>query len=281
MFNKLVESKNNKEQNKKLRKFLLATSTITVSGVVFMLIFSLFTQSLAMGGENINLTSLLTPTAIPEDKPTPPEPIKKVVKKVTTKKAIKNQTITRKVNMLRLDESPQKAPNKISTTPNINKARPNTNFKVSGIDKDPPQIASYKTNAQTNNEEIKGSFGDEKPTPKIEDKKPEIKKTIPKPPPPPKVKKKVIVTGGVVNGKAKRLVKPVYSPAARAAQIRGQVTVQVLIGENGNVLSAKAIKGHSLLKRNAVSAARKSTFTPTYLSNEKVKVRGIIVYNFN
>lgn len=283
MLDKLVESKDNKEENKKLRKFLLATSTITISGVIFALIFSLFTQSLAMGGENINLSSLITPAAIPEDNPAPPEPVKKDIKKKTTNKVVKNQIITRKQNMLRLDESPKEVPNKVSTTQNTSKARPNTNFKIARVDSEPPQVSSVSTNARTKNAEITGSFGDGKPTPKVENEKPKIKKTIPKPPPPPKVKKKkkVIVSKGVVNGKASRLVKPTYSAAAKAAQIRGRVTVEVLINENGKVVSAKAVKGHPLLRSNAVSAAKRSMFTPTYLSDEKVKVRGLIIYNFN
>ncbi len=60
----------------------------------------------------------------------------------------------------------------------------------------------------------------------------------------------------------------------------GAVQVQVLIDENGNVISAHAVSGHPLLQAAAVSAARSSKFTPTKLSGQPVKVNGVIIYNF-
>ena len=58
------------------------------------------------------------------------------------------------------------------------------------------------------------------------------------------------------------------------------VQVQVLIDENGNVVSAHAVSGHPLLQAAAVAAARASKFTPTKLSGQPVKVNGVIIYNF-
>ncbi len=77
------------------------------------------------------------------------------------------------------------------------------------------------------------------------------------------------------------MVKPVYSAAARAVRAQGKVEVQVTIDEEGRVVSANAVSGNSLLIPAAISAARATKFTPTYLSKQKVKVTGIIVYNFN
>ena len=88
------------------------------------------------------------------------------------------------------------------------------------------------------------------------------------------------VAGGVMNGKAVRLVQPTYPAIARSAHASGTVTVQVLIDEEGNVTSAHAVSGHPLLQQSAVSAARASKFTPTKLNGQPVKVRGVIVYNF-
>ena len=62
--------------------------------------------------------------------------------------------------------------------------------------------------------------------------------------------------------------------------ISGTVVVQVLIDENGNVVSASAASGHPLLKAAAVSAARRAKFSPTKLSGQPVKVSGVIRYNF-
>jgi protein TonB len=88
------------------------------------------------------------------------------------------------------------------------------------------------------------------------------------------------ISGGVLNGKAISLPKPAYPPIARAAHAAGTVTVQVLIDENGTVVSAKAISGHPLLQAVAVAAARQARFSPTKLSGQPVKVSGMIQYNF-
>jgi TonB family protein len=89
-----------------------------------------------------------------------------------------------------------------------------------------------------------------------------------------------LISGGVLNGKAMSLPKPPYPPAARAVRASGAVTVQVLIDEQGNVVSANAVSGHPLLRAAAVQAARAATFSPTYLEGRPVKVSGVITYNF-
>jgi TonB family protein len=88
------------------------------------------------------------------------------------------------------------------------------------------------------------------------------------------------ISGGVLNGKAINLVKPSYPPAAKAVKATGAVNVQVELDENGNVVSAKAVNGHPLLRPAAESAARASKFAPTMLSGQKVQVTGILVFNF-
>jgi len=96
-------------------------------------------------------------------------------------------------------------------------------------------------------------------------------------PPPTSVRQ---VSGGVLNGKAETLAKPAYPSAARAVGAEGAVSVQVLIDEEGTVVSADAVSGHPLLKEAARSAAFQSKFRPTKLSGQAVKVSGVIVYNF-
>ncbi len=88
------------------------------------------------------------------------------------------------------------------------------------------------------------------------------------------------ISGGVLNGKAISLPKPAYPPIARAAHASGTVVVQVLIDENGSVVSAHAVSGHPLLQAAAVGAAKQARFSPTKLSGQPVKVTGVIQYNF-
>jgi protein TonB len=102
----------------------------------------------------------------------------------------------------------------------------------------------------------------------------------PPPAPTPKPTPHAPISGGVLNGKAVHLVTPPYPAIARSAHASGAVQVQVLIDENGNVISAHAVSGHPLLQAAAVAAARASRFTPTKLSGQPVKVNGVIIYNF-
>jgi TonB family protein len=88
------------------------------------------------------------------------------------------------------------------------------------------------------------------------------------------------INAGVVNSKAVTLPKPEYPQAAQSVRASGEVKVQVVIDEQGNVTSAEAISGHPLLRQAAEKAARQSKFTPTYLTGQAVKVTGAIVYNF-
>lgn len=120
-----------------------------------------------------------------------------------------------------------------------------------------------------------------KTTPSVKDTPPRIQVNDAPPAPPPKpTPPRAPISGGVLNGKAVRLVQPPYPAIARSAHASGQVRVQVVIDENGNVISATAVSGHPLLQGAAVSAARSSKFTPTMLSGQPVKVSGVIVYNF-
>lgn len=88
------------------------------------------------------------------------------------------------------------------------------------------------------------------------------------------------ISGGVLNGKAISKPQPAYPPIAKARKLSGTVTVRVLIDEEGAVVSAKAVRGHRLLRKAAVDAARQATFAPTTLSGERVKVSGLLTYDF-
>jgi len=88
------------------------------------------------------------------------------------------------------------------------------------------------------------------------------------------------ISGGVLNGNATSLPPPGYPAIAKTAHASGTVTVQVLVDEEGKVVTAHAVSGHPLLQAAAVAAARQARFTPTKLSGQPVKVTGVIVYNF-
>jgi TonB family protein len=76
------------------------------------------------------------------------------------------------------------------------------------------------------------------------------------------------------------LPKPAYPQIVKAAHAGGTVIVQVVVDEDGKVISAHAVSGHPLLQPAAVAAAHGARFPPYKLSGVPVKVTGIINYNF-
>ncbi len=88
------------------------------------------------------------------------------------------------------------------------------------------------------------------------------------------------VSGGVLNGMALSLPAPAYPDTAKRMRIAGTVTVEVMIDENGRVISAEASGGPVTLREAAVQAARRARFSPTTLSGQPVKVSGVINYKF-
>ena len=87
--------------------------------------------------------------------------------------------------------------------------------------------------------------------------------------------------GGSLNSRAISLPNPDYPEVAKAARASGEVRVQVIVDEQGNVIAAKAIAGHPLLQAAAVSAARQAKFEPPRSEAGPVKVSGILVYRFD
>jgi protein TonB len=101
---------------------------------------------------------------------------------------------------------------------------------------------------------------------------------IPPPPDPPKPPK--VVSKGVITSQALSLPKPMYPEVAKRMRIQGTVSVQVLIDEQGRVISAKAVSGSPFLLIEAQKAAMQARFSPTRLGDQPVKVSGVITYNF-
>lgn len=84
----------------------------------------------------------------------------------------------------------------------------------------------------------------------------------------------------VLISHAVSLPQPAYPPIAKQIRIQGAVTVQILVDEQGKVVSAQVMSGHPTLIGAAREAALRARFTPTMLSGQAVKVQGVITYNF-
>ena len=85
-----------------------------------------------------------------------------------------------------------------------------------------------------------------------------------------------IVSSGYVNGSAVELPQP-----DNPQNLKGEVHIKVLIGENGEVISAEVLKGTKELFDAAVKAAKIAKFQPFTLSGKPTKRSGVIVYKFS
>lgn len=263
MLDQLVESRSNAAENNRRSGFLATVfvimSVILISGVIY----SLFAKNFDMGGGDLELSDLVAP--IPVEEAPPPKP------EVEEKKTVNADTRTEIIqNMMESPKVPEKISNEVQKIP----PRDPNRYTVQGdtntnADNPPPPGRNMPP---VDNSSSSSSDPAQAP--------PDT--GAPPPPPPPKASPPIPkqISGGVLNGKATSLPKPAYPPAARAVRASGAVSVQVLIDENGNVVSASAVSGNPLLRAAAVSAARGAKFSPTKLSGQPVKVSGVITYNF-
>lgn len=83
-----------------------------------------------------------------------------------------------------------------------------------------------------------------------------------------------------LRGAAIELPQPDYPQAAVSTQAEGNVEVQILINEKGEVLNARAVSGDPLLGAAAEAAARRARFMGARLSTEPARIYGVINYTF-
>ncbi|HLG17686.1 MAG TPA: energy transducer TonB [Blastocatellia bacterium] len=111
------------------------------------------------------------------------------------------------------------------------------------------------------------------------------------PPPPPQVVRTqpaqsqmpqgpVRIPSKVLQGRALTRVAPPYPRPAQQIHVQGSVAVEIIVGVDGRVESARAISGHPLLIRAAVEAARGWRFQPTLLNGVPVQATGVITFIF-
>jgi TonB family protein len=93
--------------------------------------------------------------------------------------------------------------------------------------------------------------------------------------------KPVIMPGDTLETRLVTKPEPTYPPVAKAARAEGKVTVQVLVDEEGKVISASATSGHPLLRASAIAAARQARFDKTLVAGKPVRISGTLTYEFS
>lgn len=107
-----------------------------------------------------------------------------------------------------------------------------------------------------------------------------VDETPPTPPPVVKPPTTTRLASSILISKAVSLPQPLYPALAKQIKAQGPVNVQILVDEQGKVISAHAVSGNPTLLVAAREAAMRARFTPTILSGVPVKVQGLITYNF-
>lgn len=105
--------------------------------------------------------------------------------------------------------------------------------------------------------------------------------TAGKPVAPPAAKPAPIRVGGRVRPpKAILQVPPVYPTLAKQAHIQGQVQIDAVLDEQGNVIEMKVVSGPPLLYMAALEALKKWRYEPTYLNDQPIAVQMIVTVTF-
>jgi TonB family protein len=92
--------------------------------------------------------------------------------------------------------------------------------------------------------------------------------------------KTVRKSGDVLQNTAVIRHMPLYPKAARASNVKGAVTIEVTIDEEGSVIAARPISGPEQLRDAAVAAARRWKWVPERVDRNRARVVGTITLNF-
>src|SRR5207244_5474058 len=256
MFENLVESGSHKQDVTRKGSFILVTFGIYAVLLSAAFIAGIWWASANIDAQTLELTALIAPVPVQQQQQKQEAKPEKI--EITKNVDVRKELIA---DVSRADLVPKEVSAKASEIPPVRKG---VVTMVGGSNSN--AIAPIAPGAGTGN---------------IISAPAKVEVAEAPPPPPPKpTPPKAPISGGVLNGKAVRLVQPPYPAIARSAHASGQVRVQIVIDENGNVISATPVSGHPLLQGAASAAARASKFTPTKLSGMPVKVSGVIIYNF-
>jgi len=260
MFDNLVESGSHKQDLSRKGSFLLGTVAIYAVIGTALIVGSIWFTVANLDSQDLELTTLVAPVPVPQQQAQPDKPQQVKPQDVKQNVDVRKELIA---DVSRTELVPKEVSAKASDIPPVRRGV-TTIVGNESSNASAPMASGPGTGTGLVAGPTKVNIAEEPP-----------------PPPPPKpTPPRAPISGGVLNGKAISLPKPAYPPIARQAHASGTVVVQVVIDENGGVISAHAVSGHPLLQAVAVAAARGARFSPTKLSGQPVKVTGVITYNF-
>lgn len=274
MFNQLIESGSHKKDMARRGRFFLGalgfyTVLLLVAGVA-----SVYAYDSHLSTQNLELYTLVAlPPATPQDEhkrpDEPPRP---------ASGAHRNEVAQRIDAVERLLDN-TRPPHTISTESNrVAEIPKNRSFVPGDRDTDPADNGGGLNNLPGTGH-VPGNNRNAVVVRVAPTDDPEPPRATPTPAtakPPERIR----VASSVISSKIITKPAPAYPIIARQVKAQGAVTVEILIDEQGRVVSAHATSGHPLLRAAAQQSAYQARFSPTSISGQPVKVSGVITYNF-
>src|SRR5262245_29556052 len=265
MFTNLIESASHVKEYQRRSSFFLIT-VAAYSVILFAAgIVSVYAYDAQLEAQTNSLEILNWVPPVTAAQPKPVRDVRPVVHKPQSNAPV-DPHITRpeRTDFVASTSTPDKIPDRIGSTPND--ALPYIPGAVkTGRNANPPDVPIDPNACVTCNG-----------TPNVVHVDP-----VEKPPDPAAVKPQTQkVPSVVLISKVVSLPQPPYPNLARQIRRQGPVNVQILVDEQGKVISAQVVSGDPLLTTAAREAAMRARFTPTVLNGQPVKIQGVITYNF-
>lgn len=268
MFTHLIESGSHKKDLARKGRFFLGT--LGLYGLLLMVagVASVYAYNEQLGNQDLEVT-LITPVPVVQIERSPA--VVHVRPRYTPGSATSGEVIRTQIIA---STNSHLIPNEISTRPGPPPSPPGARLGNrdigEGIAIGPPSNTSG-TNVTATTAIVVPASGETDPLPP-----PRIKPT----PAPVKPPEQVRLSSIVISSKIITKPAPAYPAIAKQVGVQGAVTVEILIDEQGRVVSARATSGHPLLRAAAQASAYQARFSPTSISGYPVKVSGVINYNF-
>jgi len=265
MFTNLIESQSHRKEFRRRSSFFLFTVAAYVVILFSAGIGSIYAYDAQLDAQASDLELM---SWVPPVTPVAPKPVTDPARSrrpaVSTAPVDRNVTQSVRTDAIARPDDPTKVPDKIGTE--ASKIPPVTgHFVIGDRNVDPPVASNNDSSTCTN---CSGTST----TVVLPEKAPE--------PPVVKPPTTLRVPSTILSGKAVNLPQPPYPKIAKDAGIHGPVNIQILVSEEGKVLSAQVVSGNPMLTFAARDAAMRARFTPTVLNGQAVKIQGVITYNF-
>lgn len=266
MFTNLIESQSHVREFKRRSSFFLITVfayaiALTGAGVVSVMAYD---AQLEAQSSSLELMSWVPPVTTERPRPineARPQPARHTPSSAPVDPNIRVQERTTAYAQA---TDPRVVPTDVGTKAPDAPPVSDTNFRISSRNSDPPTGAVPNTSTCA-------TCGANTTTVAVTERPP-----APEPPKPTTQR----VTSQILNSKLINAPQPIYPAMAKQTRTQGVVNIQILVDEQGKVVSAQVMSGNPMLNAAARDAAMRARFTPTTLNGVAVKIQGVITYNF-